>query len=87
MSRKIYIYLVLSEDCPDRARLLRALVPPADLVRAYEARNPGWYVKRVWSVRSAADVAPVMAVAMAGHPNRRFEPEEWPEEQALAAAG
>ena len=44
-------------------------------------------MKRVWSVRSAADVAPVMAVAMAGHPNRRFEPEEWPEEQALAAAG
>lgn len=87
MSRKIYIYLVLSEESPDRARLLRARVPPADLVRAYEARTPGWYVKRVWSVRSAGDVAPVMAVAMAGHPNRSFEHEDWPEGPTLAAAG
>lgn len=87
MVGKIYIYLVLSERSPDRGRLLRARVAPGDLVRAYEARNPGWYVKRVWSVRSARDVAPVMAVARAGHPNRRFEQEEWPEEPAVAAAG
>ena len=72
MNEKTFIYLVLSETGPDDGRIVTSDRAPQDLVESYETDHPGWYVKKVWSVRDDTAAASAIAAIKTAYPDRTF---------------